>query len=203
MNKQNMNLDATVEFGKFVSVFSKEDLFKLLKQGISVKNLTDLDDQLMTGTLFNNLSDDMKQVYLQFLRKELAEKVDKLPKMASTSTDVGAFFAEKYCGLDHEELHVVSLDNGNRILGDDLVSKGGLESTIAEPRQVFRTVLKRNAAGFFMMHNHPSGKLNPSPNDIKFVKRIQVLSKEIGIDLIDNFIVSDGKYLSFGEQDLI
>lgn len=66
-----------------------------------------------------------------------------------------------------------------------------------------RIALNHNANSFFVCHNHPSGNLTPSVEDMRITKRLIKASRIIQVPLLDHFIVGDGKYLSMCEQDLI
>jgi DNA repair protein RadC len=81
---------------------------------------------------------------------------------------------------------------------------GTLHSSLVHPREVFKAAILSNAAGFILAHNHPSGELTPSKDDIAVTERIKEAGDLLGIDLLDHIIVGDGKrYTSFREQGLM
>lgn len=142
------------------------------------------------------------QAYLAILRKELASKAADL-KSLSSSAEVGQYLADKYSGLKQEELHVICINNANKVVSDTMVSKGTIDKSIVDFRAVFRAAIENNASGFFLAHNHPSGKLTPSSADQDLVEKLHVVSKLMRIDFIDNFIVGNGRFLSFREEMLM
>ena len=84
-----------------------------------------------------------------------------------------------------------------------MVSKGTIDKSIVDFRAVFRAAIENNASGFFLAHNHPSGKLTPSSADQDLVEKLYAVSKLMRIDFIDNFIVGNGRFLSFREEMLM
>ena len=104
-------------------------------------------------------------------------------------------------GKDREHMLVFLLDTKNKILGINTVSIGSLNSSIVHPREVFKAAILLNACSILLAHNHPSGDVFPSQEDIEVTKRMKDSGKVLGIFLLDHIIVSHGKnYYSFLEQ---
>jgi DNA repair protein RadC len=74
--------------------------------------------------------------------------------------------------LNHEEFWIILLGRSSRILGKELISKGGLAGTLADPKIIFHVALQHQANGIILAHNHPSGNLKPSHQDISLTKHI-------------------------------
>lgn len=110
----------------------------------------------------------------------------------NSDTEGGRIFKDLIGDSEQEELVVISLDTKNKVIGIDHIFKGTLNSTVAHPREILRTVLKYPTARFMIGHNHPSGDLEASSADISFTERIVESGELIGIDCLDHFIV--GKY---------
>jgi DNA repair protein RadC len=102
-----------------------------------------------------------------------------------------------------EHLLVMSMDTRHKVLGIDTVSVGTLDANLVHPRETFLVAIRRHAAAVVIVHNHPSGDLEPSQNDLEVTKRLATAGKILGIDLIDHLIISAQSYLSFREQNLL
>ena len=102
-------------------------------------------------------------------------------------------------GLDHEIFIVIVLNSKNRIIKKTIVSCGTVSETIVHPREVFRAAIKENGSSIIICHNHPSGNLEPSKNDINITERLLKASRIIGIDLLDHLIVTEKNYCSLRE----
>lgn len=101
--------------------------------------------------------------------------------------------------LSEENLVMLTLDTKNKVTGAYLVSTGSLNSSIVHPREVFKRALMSNASSIIIAHNHPSGDIEPSREDISITKRLNECSKILGIHLLDHIIIGDS-YLSFKEK---
>lgn len=188
-----------------ISNLTKNEALDLLHKELTHKNINSLDKLLFAlqeDIIADVLSEKGRQAYLKFLREELAYQASDLPKFVD-STELGRYFANKYSDLKQEELHIVCVDNDNRIIDDYMVSRGTVDRSVLHPRDIFRIVVQNNASGFFLAHNHPSGRLNPSPADLKYTSIISDCAKMMHIDFLDNFIVGRGQYLSFKEEQLM
>ncbi|MGV8018302.1 MAG: DNA repair protein RadC [Ignavibacteria bacterium] len=101
-----------------------------------------------------------------------------------------------------EHFYVCSLNVRNKLIAIDEVSKGTLTSSLVHPREVFETAIKRHSAQIIVAHNHPSGDVSPSEDDIKITKRLYDASKIMGIELLDHLIVTENKYTSLKEKGI-
>jgi len=95
-----------------------------------------------------------------------------------------------------ECLIAVILDSKNRILAEEIISVGTLNSSIADPREIFLAALKKNGASVILLHNHPSGDPMPSREDILTTDRIAKAGNLIGIPLYDHIILGGNSYIS-------
>jgi DNA repair protein RadC len=105
--------------------------------------------------------------------------------------------------LNHEEFWMILIGRSNKILGKELVSKGGLSNTIADPKIIFGIALQHQASGIMLVHNHPSGNLKPSREDIELTKRLASAGRLLEIQVLDHLIISDAGYLSFADESLL
>lgn len=105
--------------------------------------------------------------------------------------------------LNHEEFWIILLGRASRVLGKELISKGGLAGTVADPKIIFHTALQHQASGIILVHNHPSGNLKPSHQDISLTKNISAAGKMLDIQIFDHLIITDNGYFSFGDEGLL
>ena len=91
-----------------------------------------------------------------------------------------------------EKCWVVGLNTRNIIVYVELVSMGTLNASLVHPREVFRFAITKAVSGIIMVHNHPSGDLNPSDDDLVLTRRLYDAGKILGIDLHDHIILAAG-----------
>ena len=130
------------------------------------------------------------------LVKEKASRFDMERKISSPE-DI--HLLAKYLGLHEkaeEEFHIISLDTKNQVIAAFLVSKGSLNASIVHPREVFKRALLTNAAAIIAIHNHPSGRPEPSSEDIRITKRLVEAGELLGVKLLDHVIVGECSFYS-------
>ena len=98
--------------------------------------------------------------------------------------------------MPQEVFAVMSLNGANRILKIRLVTVGLLDSNQAHPREVFADPITDRAASIIVAHNHPSGTLEPSHEDIALTKRLQKAGEILGIKLLDHLILTKDGMIS-------
>lgn len=103
-------------------------------------------------------------------------------------------------GLRKEEFRVLVLNNKNMLIRKSVVSIGTISETIVHPREVFREAIRENGASIIVAHNHPSGEVAPSKDDIITTRRLSETGKLIGIPLLDHVIICNSKYYSMKEE---
>ncbi|MDH4101601.1 MAG: JAB domain-containing protein, partial [Nitrospirota bacterium] len=101
---------------------------------------------------------------------------------------------------DKEHCWVLGLDTNSRIKYAELVSLGTLSSSLVHPREVFRMAIMKAVASIIIGHNHPSGEVIPSQDDISITKRLAEAGRIIGIKLLDHVIISENTYVSMMER---
>ena len=92
---------------------------------------------------------------------------------------------------DREVLCIINLDSKNRPINCSFCSIGGIDYTVSEPREIFKSAILSNAAKVMLMHNHPSGIPTPSKEDIKITDRLTRCGDLLGIPVMDHIIVGD------------
>ena len=102
-----------------------------------------------------------------------------------------------------EHFVVFYLDTRNQEIKREIISIGCLNANLVHPREVFEPAVKNLAASVIVAHNHPSGNLEPSQEDIDLTRRLAGAGKLLGIELLDHVIVSKEGFSSFKEKGLI
>ena len=97
---------------------------------------------------------------------------------------------------------VLALDKRNKIIGTFEVSRCSINSSIIHPREIFKRLILLNANGFIFLHNHPSGNVEPSFEDIKMSEQLKKSGEILGIELIDSCIVGN-EFLSMNQEQFI
>lgn len=95
-----------------------------------------------------------------------------------------------------ERFAVLFLDVKHRIIGSKVISIGTATETLAHPRDIFREVLRHGATRIIIAHNHPSGSLEPSPEDITLTRQLLEAAQVLGVPLLDHLILGNGDYAS-------
>jgi DNA repair protein RadC len=103
----------------------------------------------------------------------------------------------------HEVFAVLFLNNANKVNGYKIMSKGGIAGTVVDARLILKEALDHNATGIILSHNHPSGNLKPSSQDIELTHKIKVAASYFDIKVLDHIIVSDEGYYSFADAEAI
>lgn len=102
-----------------------------------------------------------------------------------------------------EQFKIVLLDRRNACIGISDISTGGITGCIVDARIVFSTALKARASSIILSHNHPSGNLTPSNEDINITKKLVEAGKLLDIHVIEHMIVTPHSYYSFADNGLL
>ena len=105
--------------------------------------------------------------------------------------------------LDHEECWVLFLNKSNRMVAKEMVSHGGLDSTIIDNRSIIMKALDKKASALILVHNHPSGTALPSRADITQTQALSKALKTCDLSLMDHVIISRDSYYSFADERLV
>jgi len=117
--------------------------------------------------------------------------------------DVAKLLMDDLRDLDHEQFKLLMLDTKHRVIKIQTLSVGDLNGTLVHPRELFKTVIRRNSAAVILVHNHPSGDPEPSVDDIELTRRLVAGGKLLGIEVLDHVIIGDNTYVSFKERGYI
>jgi len=109
----------------------------------------------------------------------------------------------EYKNKQQEYFITITLDGANHIIEKRVISIGTINQSLVHPREVFSPALVSNATSIILAHNHPSGVLTPSYEDVSVTKRLGESAKLLGIELLDHVIISKNGYLSFKDEGLL
>lgn len=112
----------------------------------------------------------------------------------SSPADVDRLLRGRIANLDRENFVAVLLNAKNEVIGAPLISVGTLSASLVHPREVFKPAIRASAASVVLVHNHPSGKVEPSPEDREATMRLEESAGILGIEVLDHVIVGDGYY---------
>lgn len=117
--------------------------------------------------------------------------------------DVYEYYVDSVRFLEKEVFKTILLNTKNEVISDVEVSIGTLNSSLVHPREVFREAIKKGTNKIILVHNHPSGCVDPSTEDKNITIRLVKCGDILGIEVLDHIIIGDGKYFSFKENMLI
>jgi len=134
----------------------------------------------------------------------------KEPSLYSTEKitspeDVKKVIAKELATYDREVFAVLNLKTNGQPINLNICSVGTLDASVVSPREVFKSTILSNSAAFVAIHNHPSGSLNPSQEDIDVTKRLLSCSELLGVKMLDHIIVAGetGDIFSFKSEGLL
>ena len=132
-------------------------------------------------------------------RAAVEDGVDKMPRMDSPRR-VYMKMIPLLRDIRHEECWVLFLNHANRLIGKEMISKGGLDSTLIDRRVILKRALDRKASGVILVHNHPSGSPYPSVEDIRQTKELGKALSSCDLHLVDHVIIAGRGFYSFADE---
>lgn len=136
---------------------------------------------------------------LELGRRRLRASERTLPKILS-SADAFDILRPHLSDIHHEEVWVLLLNQAGSMLRCHRVSSGGMTGAIVDPKRVLRLVLEHAATRFILAHNHPSGALQPSQQDIQLTMKLKQAAELMDMRLTDHLIVGGQRYFSFLDE---
>ena len=119
-----------------------------------------------------------------------------------SSRDVREYLEHSMRGVKREIFTVIYLDSSHAIIGSEVVAEGTINVNTVYPRELVHRAITNHAAALIIAHNHPSGSLTPSAQDISLTKSLYFICSYLHIQLLDHFIIGDGTY-SFADHGMI
>lgn len=196
-----------------ISNLSNEELLSLIiRCGTRDKNVKNLSVEVLqkVGDLSNFLNIDINDL----MKIKGIGEVNALSIMASiemgkrvlnyhkerikliNSKVVYDYIKYEFLGLKQEKVLGIYLDNAKQLIEYKELFLGTVNGCLIHPREVFKYAVRLSASSIILVHNHPSGNLNPSKEDIRVTEELIEIGSKLNIPLIDHIIVSDKGYLS-------
>ncbi|MCB0698747.1 MAG: DNA repair protein RadC [Chitinophagaceae bacterium] len=123
--------------------------------------------------------------------------------MVKSSKDAADILIPLMRDLNHEVFYVMYLSPAGSVIRTENIGKGGLSSTVADLRIILKNALLNNASRIIVAHNHPSGNLQPSKEDIAMTEKLKEAATFMDIKLLDHLIIGDNNYCSMADEGLI
>ena len=139
---------------------------------------------------------------LELGRRRKFEDAVKQEKITS-SRDVYDIMQPVLGELSHEEFWVIYLNNSNKVLQKQQLSKGGITGTLVDVRLVLKQALEVGATALVLCHNHPSGTLKASEADKKITQKLKTAGLTLDIKVLDHIIITEKAYFSFADETIL
>jgi DNA repair protein RadC len=134
-------------------------------------------------------------------RRHASSSLEKT--VVRTSRDIAQYLQITLKDYTYEVFAVIFLNRANKINHFEIISKGGITGTIADPRIILKKALEEDATSIVLCHNHPSGNLRPSKADEEITKKIKEAAGYFDIAIIDHIIVSEDGFYSFADDGIL
>lgn len=134
-------------------------------------------------------------------RRRVEEALNK--KKISSSKSVFELMQPIIGELPHEEFWIIYLNNSNKVIQKNQLSKGGITGTLVDVRLVLKNALEVSATGLILVHNHPSGTLKPSIADKQLTQKLKNAAESLDIKVLDHLIITEKAYFSFADENLL
>ncbi|WP_350287147.1 DNA repair protein RadC [uncultured Croceitalea sp.] len=131
-------------------------------------------------------------------RGEEAKKIEKI----TCSKDAFELLQPLIAELPHEEFWILYLNNSNKVLHKEQLSKGGMTGTLVDVRLVLKHALQHGAVGLILAHNHPSDTLQPSQADKHITQKLKTAGEALDIKVLDHLIITSSSYYSFADNGM-
>ncbi|BEV02998.1 RadC family protein [Chryseobacterium gambrini] len=139
---------------------------------------------------------------LEIGRRRASQEIPEKP-VISGSDGAYQIFRTHLSDLRTEAFWAIFLNQSNRVIHLAQLTQGGINQSIVDIRVLFKTALDHFSTGIIVAHNHPSGNLKPSREDIEITQKIKEAGKMLGIQLLDHLIVTQNSYFSFSDDGLL
>jgi DNA repair protein RadC len=170
------------------------------------KNLNELGKLSLTDLMKINGIGEAKAITIA-AAMELGRRRQSEPLFSKTSirssNDIATYLQAMLKDYAYEIFAVVYLNRSNKINHFEIISKGGITGTVADPRVILKKALEQDATAIVLCHNHPSGNLKPSTADEELTQKIKEAAKYFDIRVLDHIIVSEEGYYSFADEGIL
>ena len=144
----------------------------------------------------------MKEINIVSLQMIKTDTLSYLKARISNPEDAAEIMRSFIGNSDREHLILICINSKNEPSHIQTLSMGSINQTVIHPREIFKTAILSNANSIMLGHNHPSGDVTPSPEDINVTKRLMLISEMMGILFYDHIIFSDRYTYSIMKHDI-
>ncbi|MGN6494195.1 MAG: RadC family protein [Agriterribacter sp.] len=134
-------------------------------------------------------------------RRQAGENLEK--PVVTSSAAIARYLQAQLKDHKQEVFIVIFLNRANKIKHSEIISKGGITGTVADPRIILKKALQEEAVSIILCHNHPSGSLKPSKADRTLTSKIKEAAQFFDIRVADHIIVSEEGYFSFADEGIL
>lgn len=135
-------------------------------------------------------------------RRRRAETSETKPRLTS-SNEAYEYIRSKLEDLPHEEFHVIYLNRKSDVIKDECISRGGVGKMSVDPKIIFKRAIHAVCSKIILAHNHPSGDVSPSNQDLKLTTKLKKGAALLELTVADHIIVGEMGYYSFADEDLL
>lgn len=136
---------------------------------------------------------------MELVRRKQQSRVPIKP-LIRCSGDAYRCIQSAFQDLEHEEFYALYLDRANQVIQQIQISKGGISGTVVDGKLIFGHALECKASGIILAHNHPSGNLAPSAQDLHLTNSLLQFGKYIEVQILDHLIIAGNTYFSFADE---
>lgn len=181
----------------------KELANNILKQIDNINNLKDINYQNLIKIKGIGKAKACEILASIELGKRINNKINNINQIKIYSSEsIFNYYKDKLSDKLQEHFYCVYLDTKNHIIKDKLLFIGTINQSLVHPREVFKEAYLLSATSIICIHNHPSGNVNPSNNDIIITKQLKEVGTLLGINVLDHIIIGKDTYYSFNDNGL-
>ena len=181
----------------------KELANNILKQIDNINNLKDINYEKLIKIKGIGKAKASEILASIELGKRINNKINNINQIKIYSSEsIFNYYKDKLSDKLQEHFYCVYLDTKNHIIKDKLLFIGTINQSLVHPREVFKEAYLLSASSIICVHNHPSGNVNPSNNDIVITKQLREVGLLLGINVLDHIIIGKDKYYSFNDNGI-
>lgn len=140
---------------------------------------------------------------LELGKRSFSEPESSRQPLVNTSQKAFHILFRDLSSSPYERFLILLLSQSGKLIRKQMISEGGRAATTVDAKKIFKFAIDEPCSGLILAHNHPSGNLKPSPEDIEITRKIAEGAKLLDLHVFDHLIVSGKSYFSFSDHDLI
>jgi len=217
LDPENRPAERFIQLGP-ASLSPAELLAIILRAGTKHLNIVDICHEIITEFSLEKLAETTPrelqkikgigkvksmQIIAVFELNKRLHYARNINKKITAARDIAEYMTGRIPDETKEHLFVLHLNTKNQIIKNELVSVGTLNAALIHPREVFKSAIRESAHAIILVHNHPSGDVEPSNADKKVTNILKEASAILQIDLLDHIIIAKEEWFSFRERSIL